>query len=420
MGWVSRGFVLALTVFAFAASAKGPLKKDYVEGFFHTSSDRDIYYKYYPGNRDEALTAVNGLTQDTEHWQTDVAEMRATGGAVLLYDAFNQGRSLEKYIDDENVWGQIGIRPVVQPLLGERMLYGGREPLIQPTPIESQAQDLAELHDFLKIKKSTIAGLSYGGALALQYAAMYPERTNALILEDPYIEPMAAQDKLVRFFMDVYARAFPLMNFDEDELYDWILRGLVLTTYHLSEPTALKWGLLQPFAVSQLASGVRHLDAVKLVAKMKVPIHLVIAGNSQYVQRGSLLKFWEKIPEQSQASLIVVEGVEHKMNEAVGPYLGALMRLLSEGRRKLLSGKSWVGIPEKGLLKSKDGKEEFVLAKSSICENFLRPTHPTAPNLPVDRIPRNPAELFIHSWRAQLPPEYRKQWDLLAKFWFGK
>lgn len=411
--------LLMVCFVSLAASARTGTTKDFVEGFFKTSSGRKIYYKYYPGtNLDEAIVPVNGLTQDTEHWSTTVPEMLKSGKSVVLFDTFNQGRSLENYVDENEVWKKIGSQPLVQPLLGEKMMYAGQKPLIKPAPVEKQAEDLAELLQFLKVRKSTLVGLSYGGALALQYAAMYPRRVSELVLVAPYIEPMAEQDQLIKFYIGVFQRTYPLMDFDEEELYDWLLRGLVLSTYYISEPTSIKWGPMQPYAVAQLASGVRHLSAAKLVKKLNsTKIHLVLAGNDAYIKRPMMMEFWESIPEELRASLTVVNGVEHKINESVGPFLGGLVRLFAAGKPALESGNMWVGYPEKGLLESKDGKSDIQLPRTAICENFLRPTLPNQPNLPVDRIQRNPAEIFIHGWRAMLPPAMRKYWDQLTAFW---
>jgi pimeloyl-ACP methyl ester carboxylesterase len=54
-----------------------------------------------------------------------------------------------------------------------------------PTEPFSPIEDLAALLDFLKIEKACLAGLSLGGALAIDFAIAHPERVECLVLVAP-------------------------------------------------------------------------------------------------------------------------------------------------------------------------------------------------------------------------------------------
>ncbi len=410
---------------AFASGAGVELRrlpKPDIEGYFQVAEGREIYARLYRGKSNKpAIVFVNGLTQDTEHWASTLKEARRSGRSVVLFDTFHQGRSLERHIDRVGAWRKVGLQPILPPLLGYKVIFSRREPIFPAVPIEQQALDLAELLRQLKIDRASFVGLSYGGALSLQLAADRPDLVEKLILVAPYVEPMAEQDQLIRYLMGVYRRTYPLVPLDESELYDFFLRGLVLSTYHLSEPSILKWGLFQPYAASELARGVRMMAASDLVKRLNPRVlHLVIAGLDPYIQREVLIRFWESAPKEVRASLTVVEGIEHKANESVGPFLGGMVSELLAGHREMESGHMWLGIPEKGVLKSASSSVAYLLPKSAICESkLLRPGRPSSPNLPVDRIVRNPAELLINAMKSTLPEPMRTWFENTSKFWLG-
>jgi pimeloyl-ACP methyl ester carboxylesterase len=60
--------------------------------------------------------------------------------------------------------------------------------------------DFTSLMDYLKIQRAAILGHSYGGLVALSYAALHPERVDRLIIADsgiPALEPGPGRDTLL-------------------------------------------------------------------------------------------------------------------------------------------------------------------------------------------------------------------------------
>ena len=90
------------------------------------------------------------------------------------------------------------------------------------------------------------------------------------------------------------------------------------------EPEILKWGPYQALAASELVRGIRHLDYHKLMdANFRVPTHLIIAGEDQYIPKDKLEEFWSAVPTRVRGSYLEIQGSEHKMNESVGPFLAS-------------------------------------------------------------------------------------------------
>ncbi len=391
------------------------------EGFFKVSETRKLYAKVYRGNPElPAIVSINGLTQDTDHWVTNVEELLKTGRTLVFYDTEYQGRTLENFVDRNNLWSQLHSRPVVEPLSWLKSFYSNVEPMLPPVSIEQDSRDLRTLLRRLGIQKASIAGLSFGGAVAIQYASDYPHLIEQIFAEAPYTEPQAEQDLLIRYLMGAVKRTFPLIRWNDDDLYDLIFRGIVFSTYHQAEPTILKWGPFQIFGVAEKARGVRHMNTAVLAQRFpKRSFNLIMAGLDAYIQRDVHMRFWESVPKESRSSIAVIEGVEHKMNESVGPFLGAWVRTVLEGKNQVRSGKAWQGFPEKGVMQTLDGKIKIAMPQVSPCENALRPILPNTPNLAVDRIARSQSENLFGWFRSFMPPQMRETYDKTTKFWRG-
>jgi pimeloyl-ACP methyl ester carboxylesterase len=81
------------------------------------------------------------------------------------------------------------------------------------------AGDLAALLDYLEVRRAHVVGHSFGGAVALHYALLYPERVSSLTLADALIrafQPVQhVQDPLaeIRDFADPDAKGIPFQPF---------------------------------------------------------------------------------------------------------------------------------------------------------------------------------------------------------------
>src|SRR3982075_3131810 len=104
------------------------------------------------GEGDRTLVLVHEMGGSLESWD-DVAPRFAASRRVLRYDTRGAGMS-------QKVRGELGI--------------------------DTMADDIAALHDHIGIAgKIALAGIAVGGAIALHFAARYPERASAVAVGSP-------------------------------------------------------------------------------------------------------------------------------------------------------------------------------------------------------------------------------------------
>ena len=76
-----------------------------------------------------------------------------------------------------------------------------------PTADWRPDDDVLAVLDALGIERATLVGNSYGGATALDFALMHPDRMRSLVLAGPGINPMRFEDPFVRRYHQVQAEA---------------------------------------------------------------------------------------------------------------------------------------------------------------------------------------------------------------------
>ena len=101
------------------------------------------------------VTFANGLTQNAELWTAYGAQLAARGYRVLAYDMLGQGQST---------------KPVLGTALGE------------------QADILAALLDHVEAPRTHLAGISFGGVVALDFAIRHADRLVSLAVMSSFAE----------------------------------------------------------------------------------------------------------------------------------------------------------------------------------------------------------------------------------------
>lgn len=94
------------------------------------------------------MVFVNGLTQSTGLWEPYADYLVPRGHRVLTYDTLGQGRSS---------------KPVLAIALGDHVTV------------------LKQLLDVLGIDRAHVAGISFGGVVALRLALAHPERVASMV-----------------------------------------------------------------------------------------------------------------------------------------------------------------------------------------------------------------------------------------------
>jgi pimeloyl-ACP methyl ester carboxylesterase len=112
----------------------------------------DLYYEVH-GDGQHTVVLNNGIIANTRSWVNQLPAL-TPHFRVLLYDMRGQGQS-QKWVegDPDYTW-------------------------------EAHADDLAALLDVLGIGAAHIAGISYGGELALVFALRHPQRCGRLFVAD--------------------------------------------------------------------------------------------------------------------------------------------------------------------------------------------------------------------------------------------
>lgn len=112
----------------------------------------ELYYELRGNPQGERLVFLNGLLMDLRAWEP-LLSWFTPRFHLLLYDMRGQGRS---------------------------------EKPSGPYPIRTHAQDLRELLDRLGWDEVNLIGLSSGAAVALAFAASWPERVRKMVLVGAY------------------------------------------------------------------------------------------------------------------------------------------------------------------------------------------------------------------------------------------
>ncbi len=183
------------------------------------------------------------------------------------------------------------------------------------TPRE-MADDLHELLAVLQIRRATLVGHSYGGSVALSYAARHPKRVRKLVLSDVRINSLQPAQRLAdsphlsefeRAFVDEAPDGWQLeKDFGLRLLEEMAARrnrqawnrakartqsGFVPFGNLSKDPRAVKkWSRLLHFSTLRDDARRRfHLDALA-IARIRVPTLLVYGERSRCLQSGEALR----------------------------------------------------------------------------------------------------------------------------------
>src|SRR3982075_1777886 len=200
------------------------------------------------GKGDRTLVLVHEMGGSLESWD-DVAPRFAESRRVLRYDTRGAGMS-------QKVRGELGI--------------------------DTMADDIAALLDALGIAgKVALAGIAVGGAIALHFAARYPERTSAVAVGSPAtgVEPdrrAALLERVAR--LEAAGMAFAV----EDSMqngYAPELRGDI----RRFERFRARWLGNDPASYATIWRMLAGTDMQGELAKLRCPV-LVIGGSLDRVR----------------------------------------------------------------------------------------------------------------------------------------
>ncbi|RZA07035.1 MAG: alpha/beta hydrolase [Proteobacteria bacterium] len=329
--------VLALNLSFFQpAFAADEMDKAAKEDYVDIGGGQRLWASYKaPKNGAPTVVLLHGLTYTMKPWNyfaDDLVKLNPDVG-VLRYDMTGMGKTL----------------------------LGGPLPVNYEITYQNQVRQLRALLEIYKIEKPTLVGLSYGGAIALAYAATYPGTFDKLILMAPFTEPLESQDKFIRTQISATRIAFPFNPSTDAQLYDFFLRQFVYTTFPLSEPVTVA----NPYileAVYQMTRSVRFFHASAIVDQLPPnSVHLMVGGQDQYIPREVLDRFWNSLPEATRASRTNIAYTEHKIPEAAPTYSASWVNEIIKGNKLLSGGRVFEGNP--WTFKARSGETEIAVPR---------------------------------------------------------
>lgn len=302
--------VMAIPAISLAAS--------YKKGFVTIAPGRSLYVEHRPAAPGKpTLFLLNGLTYSTREWFLFLTALDALDPdlGIVLYDMKGMGKTL----------------------LAEA-------PVNYDIPFSGQAEDLKLLLSALDIKGEKVAaGLSYGGAVALDYLRRFPDDFSKVIAISPFLAKLPSQDEMLNTQVRTHQVMYPWDPRTADELYDYYLRILITTTYPIQEPIILE----NPFkleGVYRMVKGAKKWNSFDVVNQFPPgKLHLVSGSLDQFVALSWQAEFWQAVPPAARASWINILGAPHKLTETYSSFSAAWVLEILNNNGELSKGLSFVG-----------------------------------------------------------------------------
>ena len=232
---LTQQFQLLMLFMLFAIAFPAPARAADRQGFVPVSADRALYVDYKepkPGR--PTLVMLNGLTQNTKTWGPFAEDFEKEGFGVLRVDLMGQGRTLER----------------CGP--GHDLNY------------KNQVADLSALLDAMGIKeKVDLVALSYGGGIALAFAAEHPDKVRNLFSQNGFVN--AKDDVSFRQSLDTMTDYYPWLAPFRQAIYSTTVKSYLYWKF-LAQKKDVNSNLRE--AAYRLAIGIRDFDAHNAVASL--------------------------------------------------------------------------------------------------------------------------------------------------------
>jgi pimeloyl-ACP methyl ester carboxylesterase len=281
--------------------------------------EHSLYAEYeapLPGR--PTLVLLNGLSDSTENWSRLLSVLKLPGYGFLRFDFRGQGRSLEYEIQEN----------------------GSFEDRVR---VEDQSHHLSLLLEYFGISDPVhIVGMSYGGGVALHFAAHQPERVGKLVLVAPYVIRL---DQAL-MFQRIWANQIELMkgwglfpgsSFEiAQKCYHQFLKHYMNHRFQRAIPDETIRS-----ACIQLTFGIMKFNAFPLFQSLpESSVHLISGGRDTLVPQGLYSEMWSKLPRKSKGSWLFIEDGEHLLFEQYPEYLASwIERVLKNDPKTVQSQK---------------------------------------------------------------------------------
>lgn len=207
---------------------------------------RQLYYEV-SGHGEQPLLLFNGLTMSTAAW-TLMAPLLEPRFRLIRLDFQGQGQS-ERRVQDSY-------------------------------PLTQQADDAAALLDHLGIEQCYLAGLSYGGMVALHFARRHPARLSRLLLASTLAWSDAANVYIAQSWSAAQQAGGPGLRFDISLPWLFSSRFFVSSAQMLPDLRTIAATVDWP-GVERILAGIREHDARSWLDEIRVPTHIIVGSEDR-------------------------------------------------------------------------------------------------------------------------------------------
>jgi pimeloyl-ACP methyl ester carboxylesterase len=268
------------------------------------------------------LVLLNGLSDSTENWNRLIAALKKPGYGFLRFDFRGQGRSLEYEIKERGSFDD-------------------------SVHVEDQSRHLELILNHFGISEPLhMVGMSYGGGVAIHFAAVHPERVRKLILVAPYVIRLDQALPISRMWVGQIEMMRGMGLFPGSSLevaqrwYNQFLNHYMDHRFRraISDETVRK-------ACIQLTFGIMNYNAFPLFCALPdSSVHLISGGRDTLVPRGLYSEVWSKLPRHVKESWLFIEDGEHLLFEQYPEYLASWIERIMKGDSRVSGGQKFDGL----------------------------------------------------------------------------
>lgn len=142
------------------------MRTDWTQGTVSVDDGIELFYTRTGKGDQPALVLAHGLTHSGLCWHQLASDLE-TDYDIIMYDAYGHGTSSR----------------------------------VDPKKRFDLAEDLNDLIKALKLEKPGVVGHSMGAAVAADFAARYPDKLAALVLEDPPWQDSPSEEQQVKGYL---------------------------------------------------------------------------------------------------------------------------------------------------------------------------------------------------------------------------
>lgn len=237
---------------------------------------RQLYYEV-TGHGEQPLLLFNGLTMSTAAW-TLMAPLLEPRFKLIRLDFQGQGQS-ERRVQDSY-------------------------------PLTQQADDAAALLDHLGIKQCYLAGLSYGGMVALHFARRHPARLSRLLLASTLAWSDAANVYIAQSWSAAQQAGGPGLRFDIS--LPWLFSSRFLQAGRAMLPDLKRIAATVSWQdIERIIGGVLVHDARSWLGELRVPCHVIVGDEDRLTPLYQAQLLQAGIPG---ATLAILPGAGHAIH----------------------------------------------------------------------------------------------------------